>query len=217
MSHKIGIVCEGISDYKILKHIVERYLRDCDVYTIPLKPKITPQGKQEGFGTWQGVLNYIKGDDGLILEAIKEGCLFVIIQIDTDVCEEYGVTKDTADISEFYDNVKNKLAESIHPDFNLDQAIYAICIHEIECWLIPFICTSDCDNIDRCLNIINHQIRRTGATIDKENKNSPQAAAVYENILRHKRKVRDIQVVAQYNYGFQQFINQLNVIQARLL
>lgn len=39
MSHKIGIVCEGISDYKILKHIVERYLRDYDVYTIPLKPK----------------------------------------------------------------------------------------------------------------------------------------------------------------------------------
>ena len=151
------------------------------------------------------------------MEAIKEGCLFVIIQIDTDVCEEYGVTKDTTDISEFYDNVKNKLAESIHPDFNLDQAIYAICIHEIECWLIPFICTSDCDNIDRCLNIINHQKRRTGATIDKENKNSPQAAAVYENILRHKRKVRDIQVVAQYNYGFQQFINQLNAIQARLL
>ena len=63
MSNKIGVVCEGISDYKIIRHIVERYLRDYDVYTIPLKPKLTAQGKQEGFGTWQGVLNYIAGDD----------------------------------------------------------------------------------------------------------------------------------------------------------
>lgn len=56
MSVKIGIVCEGISDFKILQYITERYLRDFDAYTIPLKPKETKQGAQDGFGSWQGVL-----------------------------------------------------------------------------------------------------------------------------------------------------------------
>lgn len=95
MSTKIGIVSEGISDYWALKHIVERYLKEYDVYTIPLQPKITVKGKQDGFGTWQGVFSYISGSDEqkLIVEAIYEGCKFVIIQIDTDVCEQYGIKK----------------------------------------------------------------------------------------------------------------------------
>ena len=91
MSVKIGIVCEGISDYRILKHITERFLREYDAYVIPLKPKETPDGKQDGFGSWQGVLQYIKGEDQMILEAISEGCRFVIVHIDTDVREDYGL------------------------------------------------------------------------------------------------------------------------------
>ena len=39
MSKKIGIVSEGVSDYYVLKHIVSRYLKEQDVYTIPLNPK----------------------------------------------------------------------------------------------------------------------------------------------------------------------------------
>ena len=81
MSTKIGIVSEGVSDYFILKHIIERYLKEKDVYTIPLKPKISAQNKQAGYGTWQGVFDYIKGDDSLIVEAVKEGCEFVVVQI----------------------------------------------------------------------------------------------------------------------------------------
>ena len=133
MSNKIGVVCEGISDYKIIRHIVERYLRYYDVYTIPLKPKLTAQGKQEGFGTWQGVLNYIAGDDQLIVEAVKEGCKYIIIQIDTDVCEEYGVRKDLNDLGAFYSNVKDKLESTLHQDVDRDIILYAISINEIEC------------------------------------------------------------------------------------
>ena len=48
MSKKIGIVSEGVSDYYVLKHIVSRYLKEQDVYTIPLNPK-QDKGKQVGF------------------------------------------------------------------------------------------------------------------------------------------------------------------------
>ena len=106
MSTKIGVVCEGVSDFKIIKHIVERYLRDYDINTIPLKPKMTAQGKQDGYGTWQGVFKYISGEDQLIIEAVNEGCKYIIIQIDTDVCEEYGVNKDLSNLELFHNNIK---------------------------------------------------------------------------------------------------------------
>ena len=70
------------SDYRILKHITERYLREEDAYVIPLKPKESMQGKQDGFGSWQGVLQYISGADQMIQEALNEGCRYVVVHIE---------------------------------------------------------------------------------------------------------------------------------------
>lgn len=217
MSTKIGVVCEGISDFKIIKHIVERYLRDNEVYTIPLKPKITAYGKQDGYGTWQGVFKYISGDDQLIIEAVKEGCKYIIIQIDTDVCTEYGVYKDLSDLRVFYDNVKTKLNETLHQGIDRNTIVYAISINEIECWLIPFVSTNNEDscNYDRCLHIVNRHIRTQG-TIDKDNKNSSGAQALYDLILRQKKKSKEIYAISRFNYGFSSFIDQLDSIKGSL-
>lgn len=215
MSTKIGIVSEGISDYWALKHIVERYLKVYDVYTIPLQPKITVKGKQDGFGTWQGVFSYISGSDEqkLIVEAIYEGCKFVIIQIDTDVCEQYGIKKDTTNMELFWEQVKNKLSESVYSDFDKSVLIYAICINELECWLIPFVCAEKdkCTNINQCLHIVNRSIKSKGS-IDKDNKNSDTARQLYKYILDQKKKPKEIAGCAQNNLGFRKFIDQLEYI-----
>lgn len=213
MSTKIGIVSEGVSDFFILKHLVERYLRDKDVYTIPLKPKISAQNKQVGYGTWQGVFDYIKGEDNLIVEAFKEGCEYVVVQIDTDVSTQYGVDNKLDDIQAFWNAVRNKLIENIHPSFPKDKLIFAICIQEIECWLIPFVSSNknDCENTDRCLNIVNKHIRTHGS-IDKDNKNCPQAHKLYGFILSQKRKPKEIGECSQYNYGFARFVEQMDAI-----
>ena len=129
MSVKIGIVCEGISDYRILKHITERFLREYDAYVIPLKPKETPDGKQDGFGSWQGVLQYIKGEDQMILEAISEGCRVVIVHIDTDVREDYGLMGEYEDHEKLYEEVVRMLTSHVHQDFDRDNLVFAIAIH----------------------------------------------------------------------------------------
>lgn len=211
MSTKIGIVSEGVSDFFILKHIVERYLKEKDVYTIPLKPKVTTKNKQEGFGTWQGVFDYIKGDDNLIVEAVKEGCEYVVVQIDTDVSSQYGVENNPGDAQAFWTAIKDKLTGSVHPDFPKEKLIFAICIQEIECWLIPFVSTveNECQNTDRCLNIVNRHIRTKGS-IDKQNKNSQQAQRLYQYILCQKKKPLEIKDCSRYNYGFKELIEQLD-------
>ena len=110
MSKKIGIVSEGVSDYYVLKHIVSRYLKEQDVYTIPLNPK-QDKGKQVGFSGWQGVLNYISGMDekNLFVEALKEDCEYVIVQIDTDRCADYGVEHQTDDLTVLWKNKRWRL------------------------------------------------------------------------------------------------------------
>lgn len=217
MSTKIGIVSEGVSDFFILKHIVERYLKEKDVYTIPLKPKVTSKNKQEGFGTWQGVFDYIKGDDNLIVEAVKEGCEYVVVQIDTDVSSQYGVENNPGDVQAFWTAIKDKLTRSVHPDFPKDKLIFAICIQEIECWLIPFVSTieNECQNTDRCLNIVNRHIRTKGS-IDKQNKNSQQAQRLYHYILGQKKKPLEIKDCSRYNFGFKELIEQLDEFSAVL-
>lgn len=210
MSIKIGIVSEGVSDFRVLKHIIERYLKDFDVYTVPLKPKVTNKGKQDRFGTWQGVFEYISGEDEqqLINEAVKEDCGFVIIQIDTDVCDEYKVSKETDNIELLWNTVKQKLNESVHKEFDKTKLIYAICIHDIECWLIPFVCREDNSykTIENCVNKINRQIQTEG-TIDKDNKNHEKTQRVYDYILKQKKKPSEILDYSKHNYGFSQLIN----------
>ena len=217
MSIKIGIVCEGISDYRVLKHITECYLRDQDVFTIPLKPKETKQGAQDGFGSWQGVLDYIKGDDQMIVEAIREGCRYVIVHIDTDVREQYDVPVNFESHEELHENVKTRLLRQLHPEFNSDMLIFAIAIHETECWLIPFLTDNKktCEKTDSCVNAVNRLLKGDGF-IDPDNKNAEKVRPIYQNILKQRKKAKDIKAASRYNYGFAYFIDTLDRIKADL-
>lgn len=215
MGMKIGIVCEGISDYKVLRHITERYLRDEDAYVIPLQPKETEQGKQWGFGGWQGVLEYIKGEDRMILEALEEGCSYVIIHIDTDVREQYGISHGFENMEALHGSVIEMLRNVIHPDFDKDRIIFAIAIHETECWLLSFL--SDDQKIscktDSCVNTLNRLLKDKG-NIDKDNKNSDRARVAYDYILRSKKKPKDLKAASINNYGFFYFVESLDKIKA---
>ena len=217
MSIRIGIVCEVISDYRVLKHITERYLRDEDAYVVPLKPKETALGRQDGYGGWQGVLEYIAGEDGMMIEAVREGCRYVIVHIDTDVREQYGVPDKFETPESLHKDVTDKLTTLIHPDFNRTLVIFAIAVHETECWLIPFL-TDDrktgC-NIDSCVNRVNSLLKSNGY-IDKDNKNSDKARKAYEYILKQKRKAKDIKAASLHNYGFASFIRSLDFIKDKL-
>lgn len=217
MSIKIGIVCEGITDYRVLKHLTESYLRGYDAYVIPLKPKVTPQGSQDGFGSWTGVLEYITGNDGMIFEAINEGCDYVIIHIDTDVCDQYGVSRVSKNPQVLHADVLKRLLAQVHPQFNRRKLIFAIAIDETECWLIPFLSNDSarCSRTHLCISAVNNLYNGEGS-IDPKNKNAEAARTVYTNILRKKKKAKEIKAISTYNFGFEYFINSLDRIKANL-
>lgn len=215
MSKKIGIVSEGVSDYWVLKHIVSRYLKELDVYTIPLNPK-QDKGRQVGFSGWQGVLNYISGKDdrNLIVEALKEECEYVVVQIDTDVCEAYGVVHQTEDYATLWQLVCENLKNRIPAEFDSNRLIFAIAIDETECWLIPFVDSDkkNCSNTNRCVNLVNKGLRKQNLYIDADNKNSDGAKSAFDYILKQKKKPKEIRDCSEFNYGFKKLIEQLDEI-----
>ena len=109
---KIGVVAEGVIDYWVIKHVVERFLKDKGAYTVALQPKITTAGKQEGYGGWKKVFEYISQKEYIINLAQIEGCEYVIVQIDTDVCEEYGVEK-SQNLNSIFNSASAKIFETV--------------------------------------------------------------------------------------------------------
>ena len=206
---KIGIVAEGITDYWVIKHILERFLKDKEAYTVPLQPKITTAGKQDGYGGWKRVFEYISQKEFIVDLAQTEGCDFVIVQLDTDVCDEYGLSKNV-NIDTSYESVCSKIYETVHSDFLVENIIPAICINNLECWLIPFVSDdiAKCSKIDNCINTVNNEIRAEG-TIDKKNKGA--AIHLYRFILAKKKKSKEIHEISKYNLGFSKFIQSLTI------
>ena len=213
MSKKIGIVSEGVSDFWVLRHIITRYLKDQDLWVLPLNPKQTKDGKQDGPGGWGLVMKYLEDKEKkLMVEALKEDFEYIVVQIDTDVCEEYEVKHDLTDMGVFWQNVCDNLSNRLPEDFDRSKLIFAICIDEIECWLIPFVDTNrkDCESTNRCVNIVNKNIKGKELFIDADNKNSDGAKDAYDYILKQKKKPKDIKECSVHNYGFTKFIEQLD-------
>ncbi len=213
MSKKIGIVSEGVSDFWVLRHIITRYLKDQDLWVLPLNPKQTKDGKQDGPGGWGLVMKYLEDKEKkLMVEALKEDFEYIVVQIDTDVCEEYGVKHDLTDMGVFWQNVCDNLSNRLPVDFDRSKLIFAICIDEIECWLIPFVDTNrkDCEITNRCVNIVNKNIKGKELYIDADNKNSDGAKGAYDYILKQKKKPKDIKECSVHNYGFTKLIEQLD-------
>ena len=213
MSKKIGIVSEGVSDFWVLRHIITRYLKDQDLWVLPINPKQTKNGKQDGPGGWGLVMKYLEDKEKkLIVEALKEDFEYIVVQIDTDVCEEYGVKHDLTDMGAFWQEVCDNLSNRLPEDFDKSRLIFAICIDEIECWLIPFVDTNkkDCQNTNRCVNIVNKSIKGKDFFIDADNKNSDGAKGAYDYILKQKKKPKDIKECSVHNYGFTKFVEQLD-------
>ena len=95
MNRRIGIVCEGITDYYVLKAALNAIITG-DFILTKLQPDETPKSKRFGEG-WCGVFKWCS--DTLSHEGIQTGMLrstyyIIIIHIDADVAQ-----KDFADCS----------------------------------------------------------------------------------------------------------------------
>ncbi|MBR1932303.1 MAG: hypothetical protein IJ841_01280 [Prevotella sp.] len=219
----IALICEGVSEIKILSYIINRYMSD-DVVVNAIQPSLKTahgQEKQDEEGGWLQVLNHCTDE---VVKDVMAANEYLVIQIDTDACIQtnYDVDiydKDHKKVSDniLYERVCTRLKQNISEDTwskYSDRILFAICFNETECWLLPLYYENDAKK--RCatsnsIYILNQKLQKDGFGIPEKAKNSPEAVNVYQQILK-KMKRKDIPRIAQYNYGFQKFVEQLETI-----
>ena len=90
----------------------------------------------------------------------------------------------------FYQEVKERLLKNISPEVQEKyegRIIFAICINEIECWLLPLYYS---DNnrcmTNNCIYTLNQALAKKNiGGIPGTDKNSPNARRVYNKILKN--------------------------------
>ncbi|MCX6380854.1 MAG: phage tail protein [Armatimonadetes bacterium] len=134
-----GLVSEGHTDFVVIRHILAGYfnIKDPDVRKYPLRDDHnSPRG-------WQAVITYVGSSD---FDVAFEFVQYIIIQIDTDRCEEkhYEVPRSEGERDleplEILEKVRGKFRDWIGEEVyerRKEKIIFAIAVDSTECWLLP--------------------------------------------------------------------------------
>jgi hypothetical protein len=208
------LITEGVTDQITLEIILSIFYDDPDIDVERLQPPgdETDRYKQKDFGGWALVFQYIQSVE--FKEAIDFADYF-IIQIDTDVSQEFHVPHQEAgrDLKpeEIFERVKEKLISLMDNEFynaHKSKFLFAVCIHSIECWFLPLYYTDKRKaKLLNCLGTLNRQLsRKEGFTIG-----SPKDSRLYEKIAKKFRSKSNLLKLGNQNPGFKMFLTTLPV------
>jgi hypothetical protein len=217
-----ALISEGASEHRIIKYMLARFFKGQEPFINPIQPPIA-NGKQSNSGGWNEVLKYCERNDD-IREIFKFNN-YLIIQIDTDQSETkpFSVSHSKEDGSvktpeELYTDVIERLNGLINNEIRNEfgeKIFFAICIHTIECWLLPVYYTNNHKTkIQDCLSWLNNGLRKDGIPrpITKGNKSEANGVRAYEKALSYLKKKKEIIAASKHNFGFNKFITSIQDI-----
>ncbi|MEG4529057.1 phage tail protein [Microcoleus sp. D2_18a_D3] len=208
-----GLITEGLTDQIVIENILAGYFKSLDLDVEPLQPERDKDNQNKSkYGGWTLVFDYCKSKD------FRESFQFIdyiIIQIDTDVSEDYNIAHQDEN-GEFTPQqlsakVLEKFRDAIGEDFyntNQQKIIFAISVHSIECWLLPLYYTekqkkAKCKN---CLNTLNDELSKQHKfTIDKNAKNPEYYREIAKQYGKHKVLMKHY----QHNPSLKIFIEEI--------
>lgn len=207
---RFAIVGEGKTDYKVLKNLLIGFFNDKNLPVTRLLPKdIEPVG-------WGNVFKYLSTEefrDGV------ENNEYTIVQIDTKECSDWeekltNIGSDIMKIDDFITSVKNVLIHKIGLDFynaNKNKILFAITVHEIECWLLPFIAShkAHLSKIVGCENAVEKIANRQGFSIHQKNY---QDGKHYDDLSQGMKNQKQLLEKSKLNPGLKSFIELLKIV-----
>jgi hypothetical protein len=226
-----ALVAEGVTDQLILKQILlgffQAYTEETGEDPIinfeqPPLDETSRHGEHPPAG-WSLVFKYFK--DGRFKQALQTN-RYLIIQIDTDVCEEYGVARqeDGKCLSpdELVDRVIARFWSLIDEDFRKEHGerfLFAVAVDEIECWLLPLILPESQKQkqgkTTGCLETLNHERTRQNEPrlSDPQGKKYPD---VYRRVVKPYGKNKELLRCQDRNPSLKRFIQELEQRRIRL-
>lgn len=222
---RFALITEGVSENRIIKQILTKFFKDDDLLFRDAQPQIV-NDKQETIGGWNEVLKFCGRTEDL--KEIFRNSDYLVIQIDTDMCQtkpfdvsHYDEQNRLKSLEQLHSDVVSKMKSLINSEI-LDEKganiIFAICIHSIECWLLPiYIDNNHKSDIHKCISTLNNELRRQNiATISAGSKNSVKSINSYDKILINWKKKKHLLESAQHNPSFLSFLNSLEEISEKV-
>jgi hypothetical protein len=147
MSFTFATVAEGPTDHAVLQNILMGLFKEYGVESGDInavQPLLDETGKQQpdSPGGWKQVLHWLEQEE---FHAAFQFNDFVIVQLDTGVCEEkgYNVPKTINGIAHSPEDLVNLVKVKLRNIIGNNATVYpegfhyAIAVHDIECWLLP--------------------------------------------------------------------------------
>jgi hypothetical protein len=196
-----AIVAEGYTDQMVLKHILLGFFGDAGEE--PLinfeQPLLDTTSQQAGYspGGWDLVIKYFQ--QGKYKQALQLN-RYLIVHIDTDVSESYGVAKHQDGqeltpetlVAAVVERFRGLIDEDIYNRHG-ERFLFAIAVHSIECWLLPLVFDNDKKaKITGCLEAIDHERRKDklAPLSSGSGKNPDSYAALSRPYRKHKELMR---------------------------
>lgn len=145
MSLSVGIVAEGVTDQLVIQNILLGFFKDRlaeqDIY-FDQPPDISAEQR---FGNWALVMTYLQQGHYAEVFQLRD---YLVVQIDSDVSplKHFDVphtdpaTGKALKDEEIVSRIRERLCQWIGSE-DLQRYdgrfLFAICVHELECWLVP--------------------------------------------------------------------------------
>ncbi len=222
--NEFAVVSEGVTDFAVLKNILVGWFKGQPVEPAlnPYQPDPNAAGESawQQFGGWENVLHYLR-------EKKYQGALqfadYLIIQIDTDQSEHpnFGVPQmeggTPLEPAEMVARVIAFLQAIIGPkecEFYGDRIIFAICVREMECWLLPLWDPQKAAKCEGCLRTLNQALSRQNERgINPEDKDTRR----YDHVSKGYRKRATLVQDGLLNPSLGLFLEELQNRQIQLI
>jgi len=194
-----ALIAEGITDQVVIERIIftlsKSVLEDADdeADVNPLQPlrDATDEARVAtgSFGGWERVKEFCQSPERL--NDALEFNDYLVIQIDTDICEHANFGVDLMENGQkisstrLLEKVTAKIHEWLGEDFistHLERLILAIAIHSTECWLLTHYGTSDSDRSKElsCLEHLERNLAKIDKRIEKNHRSFTEISACFK-------------------------------------
>jgi len=189
-----GLVTEGLTDQIVIENILAGYFDSSDLDIRQLQPERDKDNENKStYGGWTLVFDYCKSRD---FQEALQFIDYIIIQIDTDVSEDYNIPKQDENgeftpqqlIEKVIEKFRGAIGDNFYSTYQ-QKIIFAISVHSIECWLLPLYYTDQKkkSKFKNCLETLNLELpKKHKFTIDANAKNPEYYRIISEPYRKHK-------------------------------
>jgi|GEM_PF-1029063 len=195
-----ALVTEGVSDHAVIERLIHTTLAknlENQIYINRFHPK--PDETDNAWygpkGGWERVFEFCSCQNSLNKAMAYNR--YLVIQMDTDtgghqnfgiqLTDSNGEIPEAQIISEVTSLIISKFPDGFYNQYQ-DQIIFAISIHSIECWILPFY-----EPTPKKQPQINTCARRLAHLLTKENISSVKRYKEYSIICKKIRRLKDIE------------------------